>query len=122
MEDTFAKVEELSAHVKEYINNRIDSVKFSAAEKSSSVLANIIAVAIAVLVLTFFVLFGSVALAYAIAKWTGEVYWGFLIVAGIYLLFGILVWLLREKLLRLPIMNAMVQQLFKDDTDNHEEN
>ncbi len=122
MEDTFAKVEELSAHIKEYINNRVDSMKFKAAEKSSSVLANIIAVAIAVLVLTFFVLFGSVALAYAIAKWTGEVYWGFLMVAGIYLLLGVLVWLLREKLLRLPIMNAMVQQLFKEDTDHHEEN
>lgn len=122
MEDTFAKVEELSAHIKEYINNRVDSMKFKAAEKSSSVLANIIAVAIAVLVLTFFVLFGSVALAYAIAKWTGEVYWGFLMVAGIYLLLGVLVWLLREKLLRLPIMNAMVQQLFKEDADHHEEN
>jgi Putative Actinobacterial Holin-X, holin superfamily III len=122
MEETFAKVEELSGHVKEYINNRIASVKFGAAEKSSIVMANIIAVAIAAMVLSLFILFGSVALAYVLARWTGEIYWGFLIVAGIYLVIGILVWLLREKLLRLPIMNAMVQQLFKDDTEYNEEN
>jgi len=122
MEETFAKVEELSAHVKEYVNNRIASVKLGAAEKSSIVAANIIAVAIAVVILSFFVLFGSVALAYVLSKWTGEIYWGFLIVAGIYLLTGVLVWLTRGRLLRLPIMNAMVQLLFKEDTEADEEN
>ena len=35
MEDTFAKAEELAEHVKEYINNRMDSVKLNSAEKSS---------------------------------------------------------------------------------------
>jgi ABC-type uncharacterized transport system fused permease/ATPase subunit len=120
MEETFAKVEELSAHVQEYINNRIAHVKFTAAEKSSVVMANIIAVAIIALVLAFFVLFGSVALALVLGRWTGAMYGGFLIVAGIYFLAGTLVWLLRERLLRLPIMNAMVQQLFKDESDEED--
>jgi hypothetical protein len=119
MEDTFARVEDLATHVKEYVNNRIASVKLSAAEKSSKLLANIIAMAAVVMVFVFFVVFASIALAYVFAKITGEYYWGFLIVSGIYLLLGTMVWILKEKILRLPIMNAMLQHLFKDnETDN----
>ena len=43
MEKTFAKVEELVGNVKEYVNTRIESVKFNAAEKSSIVIANVVA-------------------------------------------------------------------------------
>jgi hypothetical protein len=117
MEETFTKVEELADHVKEYLNNRIASVKLSTAEKSSGLLANIIARAIVALVFVFFIAFASVAVAYVFAKFTGELYWGFLMVAGIYLLLGLLVWVFREKILRMPIMNGMLQQLFKNDDD-----
>ena len=119
MEDSFAKVEDLAVHIKEYMNNRIESVKLSAAEKSSKMLANLIAMAAVLLVFLFVIVFASIALAYALAKLTGELYWGFLIVSGIYLLLGSLIWLLKEKILRFPIMNAMLHQLFKEDeTDN----
>ncbi len=120
MEKTFAKVEEMADHVKEYVNNHINSAKISVAEKTSGILANIIAVAIVLTVFLFFIIFSSVALAFAFAKLTGEYYWGFLIVAGIYLLIGILVWALKEKLLRMPIMNSILQQLFKDEEEADE--
>ena len=67
-----------------------------------------------------FVIFSSVAVAFAFAKLTGEYYWGFLIVAGIYLLIGILVWSLKERILRMPIMNAILQQLFNEEEDSDE--
>ncbi len=118
MEKTFAKIDELGSHVKEYMNNRIDSVKLSAAEKGSKLMANMITIALSILVFGLFVLFISFALAFALAKATGELYWGFLIVSGLYLFLGTFVFLFREKLLRLPILNALLKQLFKGD---HEE-
>ena len=120
MEKTFAKVEEMADHVKEYVNNHISAVKLSVAEKTSALLANIIAVTIALLVFVMFVIFSSVAVAFAFAKLTGEYYWGFLIVAGIHLLIGILVWALKERILRMPIMNAILQQLFNEEEDSDE--
>lgn len=120
MEKTFAKVEEMAEHVKEYVNNHISSAKISVAEKTSGVLATIIAVMVSLMVFLFFIIFSSVALAFVFAKLTGEYYWGFLIVAGIYLLIGILVWSLKEKLLRMPIMNALLQQLFKEEEEADE--
>jgi energy-coupling factor transporter transmembrane protein EcfT len=121
MEQAFARIEELAAHVKEYVNNRVASVKLGAAEKSSKVVAAIIAAALVGGIFFFFLVFASIALAYALAEWTGRLYWGFLIVAGIYLLMGIIIWLAKERVLRLPIMNAMLRQLFKEETNDEED-
>ena len=117
MEETFAKVEELAAHVNEYVSNRIALIKLNTAEKSSKVLSVIIAIAIAMMVMVFFIVFASIALAYVFAKWTGELYWGFLIVAGIYLLLGLWVWVRKEKILRMRFMNTMLHQLFKEENE-----
>jgi energy-coupling factor transporter transmembrane protein EcfT len=121
MEKTFARVEELADHVKEYVNNRIASVKLSVAEKTSAVLSNIIAMIIVLTVFVFFIVFAGIALGFVFAKLTGEYYWGFLIVSGIYLLIGLLVWTLKEKLIRLPIMNAILQQLFKEEENDEQD-
>ena len=117
MEKTFAKVDELVVHVKAYMNNRIDTVKLNAAEKGSKIMANVITLVISLLVFGLCIVFASFALAFAFAKLTGELYWGFLIVAGIYLLLGFFLWILREKLLRIPILNALLKQLFKEEDE-----
>lgn len=114
MESSFSKAEELAAHIKEYLDTRIALFKISVAEKSSKLISNLVAVAFVLMVFVLFILFASIALAYAFAKLTGEYYWGFLIVAGIYLLSGMMIWMMKEKLLRMPIMNAMLKQLFKE--------
>ncbi len=120
MEDTFAKTEELARHVKEYINNRIDAVKLNAAEKSSKLAATVIAFIVVAMFFIIFMFFASTALAFVFARLTGELYWGFLIVGGIYLLLGTLVWLLKDRILQLPIMNALLRQLFNDEEDEDE--
>lgn len=120
MEKTFARVEELADTIKEYVNTRIESVKLSAAEKSSAVVANVLAGIIVAIVFLFFIVFASVALAFGLGEWIGKTWAGFLIVAGLYLLIGIIVWAARGKLIRLPLMNAMIQQLFKKDEEDED--
>jgi hypothetical protein len=120
MEKTFIKIEELAGHITEYVNNNIDTAKLKTAEKSSSLFSGITARIIVMLVFVFAILFASVALACLLAKITGALYWGFLIVSGLYLFFAIIIWSTQEKMLRLPIMNFILEQLFK--TNNNEKN
>ena len=123
MEKVFARVEELADHIKEYVNIRIDAVKLSTAEKTSKAIAGALAFVVAIQLLALFAVFASIALAYAFAEWTGKMYWGFLIVAGIYLLLGIIIWLAKEKLLHIPIMNALLRQMHtgkKEDEDEED--
>lgn len=120
MEDTFAKAEELAEHVKEYVNNRIDAVKLSTAEKSSKLASTVIASVVVGLFFFSFLFFASTALAFVLARLTGELYWGFLIVGGIYLLLGIIIWLLKGPMLQLPIMNALLRQFFNNEGEDDE--
>lgn len=114
MKETFAKVEEMADHIKEYVNNRVTTVKLKTAEKSSKILAQIIALTVVIVIFLIFIVFAGIALAYALAKLTGEFYWGFLIVAVFFLLIAWLTWITKEKLIRLPIMNAILHQLFNE--------
>ena len=120
MESTFDRVEELADHVKDYVRTKIAAVKLTAAAKTSKLVSNLIAAVVVVGVFLLFVLFASMAGAFALSAWIGKMWAGFLIVSGIYLLLGLIVWKSRERILRIPIMNSLIRQFFKE--DEHEKN
>lgn len=120
MEKAFDKVEELADNLKEYVNTRIDAVKLGAAEKSSVVIANVVAGVIAGVVFLFFLGFASVSLAMFLGDSIGKEWAGFLIVAGIYLLAAIIVWAARARIIQIPVMNALIRQLFRNDKDEED--
>lgn len=108
----FNKAEELISQLKNYINTEIELVKLTFAEKVSKIFSQFIAVLLVGVIFLFFIIFFSVALGYLLGQWLGQMWIGFLIIAVLYLLIGIITWLLREKLIRIPIMNAIIRQLF----------
>lgn len=118
MEKAFAKAEELADSIKEYVNAGIDSVKLNVAEKTSMLIANVLAAMVVAAVFLFFIIFAGIALAFGLGEWIGATWAGFLIVAGLYLLLAIVVWAARERIIRLPIMNALIKQLFSNDDED----
>ena len=120
MKNVLAGIRELGGLIKEYVNTRIDAAKLSAAEKISLIISNLVAGAIVAIVFLFFLFFASIAGAYALSDWIGKPYSGFLIVAGIYLFFGILTWKGRERMIRIPVMNNIIRQLFKSEEDEED--
>lgn len=116
MQNAIDKAEEFIDHLKEYINNRIYAVKLQAAATTSRMLSNLIATIVVAAIGLVFAIFISMAAAYALAAWTGLMWLGFLIVSGVWLVIAIVVWTARESLLRYPIMNRMLREMF-----NHEE-
>jgi energy-coupling factor transporter transmembrane protein EcfT len=118
MEKALANIEDLAIAIKEYADCKIEAVKLNVAEKSSSVLANVIAAVVVAGIFFFFIIFGSVALAIGLGILLGKMWLGFLIVAFLYLLAGFVFWKARIKFIQFPLMNAFVSQLF---TNEHEE-
>lgn len=118
MEKLFTKIENLVGSVKEYVNTRIESVKLNAAEKSSAVIANAIAGIVVAVVILFSMGLASVALSILLGQWIGKLWAGFLVVACLYLVIGLMIWVAREKWIRLPVMNALIRQLFKEDEED----
>ena len=115
MENSFDKLDDVVGNIKEYINNRIALVKIEVAEKTSGVVSSIIAFFLVIFIFLLVVIFFSVALALGIGKITGENYWGFLIVSAIYLILGLTLWKAKDRIIRIPIMNSILRQLYKEE-------
>ena len=122
MNDLFSEMEDITSQVKDYIHTGIDRIKLKTAEKTSLVVANIIAVAIVSIVFLLFLVFISVAGAYAISGWIGRPGAGFLIISIIYFLLGIIIWKGRERIIRVPVMNHILAQLFKNKDEDEKDN
>src|SRR5687768_8301540 len=118
MESIFGSFKGLKEQVKEYINTKISIAKIEFARKVSLFVSSAIAVIMSSIVFVFFALFASIAGALALSTWIGKPYSGFLIIAGFYLLVGILTWSNREKMIRKPILNSIIKEIFKNDNQN----
>jgi len=114
MEKTFAQAEELVDHIKEYVNLQVESAKLNVAEKSSAVIANMVAAIIAGVMTLFFVIFANIALPIVVGDWLGKPWAGYLIIAGINLVVGFFIWMRRKQLIQLRILNSFSRLLFKD--------
>ena len=118
MENIFAQLQHLAEEVKEYVNVRIDLVKLNVAEKASAMVADTAATVITAIIFLFFLFFASTGLALFLSAVIGKSYAGFLIVAGIYLIVGLIIWYARGRLIQMPIMNAIIRQLFANNREN----
>lgn len=121
MEGSGTGIRGLAAALKEYLNVRVDDIKLSAAEKTSLIISNLVAGAIVAIVFLFVLVFASIAGAMALSEWIGRSWSGYLIVAGLYLLIGIITWTAKERMIRIPVMNNIIQQLFKHDGSDEED-
>ncbi|MBL7728911.1 MAG: phage holin family protein [Dinghuibacter sp.] len=118
MEKAFEKAEELAGSIKDYLDTRIEIVKINTAEKTAKVISNVLAGIIVAMILFLVLMLASIALGFGLARYTGNTFTGFLAAAGIYLVIGIIVWFARVRLVRLPVMNALIRELFNNTHEN----
>ena len=121
MEETFVKVEELADNLKEYAEIRVEEAKLKIAERSSGLIANLMAGLLVRVGVVLSIMFAGLAVAIFLGEWWGRPALGFLIVSIIYLIVAWIVWTLRERFIRIPMMNSIMKHLTKkseeDDTE-----
>lgn len=120
MKNIFNRVEELTRDITDYIDTRIQHTKLVIAEKVSGLISAIITRVVLAVVFVFFLFFASFGLAWFLADWLGAAWIGFSLVAGLYLLIIGFVWIGRDRIIRIPIMNGIIRQLFKDENGMNE--
>ncbi|HXD78582.1 MAG TPA: phage holin family protein [Puia sp.] len=118
--EEFIKFENLIDHTRDYVNTRVDEAKLAVARTTSGVAARIIAGAVVGTIFLISLLFASAAAAYRLGREWGQLWLGLLAVAAFYFLLGLLIWAARERMIRVPIMNSLIHQLFKNE-ENEED-
>lgn len=94
--------------IKEYASKRIDLLKIEATEKSSLSAGVITYFVIMLVAFGFFIILFNFGIAFLIGEALGNQSYGFLIVAGFYLLIMILVMIFKKK-----IVNSVADQVIK---------
>lgn len=120
LQEEFKKVEELALHIKAYIQTEIELIKLLFAEKLSKILSNFLAIMVLIWLLLIGILFASLSLAFFIGERLGKMSTGFIIVSLIYLLLAVVIWYLRERIIRIPILNGILSQLFDSQKKSNE--
>lgn len=112
MESYTHAIKELFRQLGDYIEVNIDLLKLKAADKISRVITSIMTFFVGLLVfsLAFFVF--NIGVAFWIGEILGKIYYGFFVVAGFYTILGLIFYLLRHKLFRVPLSNKIIKNLF----------
>jgi hypothetical protein len=97
----------------EYVETSFSSIKLEAAEKSISLICSlfsIIAVCFIFIIASFF--FG-ISIALILSSYLGSTIVGFIIVGVFYLIVGLVFWIKKERLIKMPLMEFILSHLFK---------
>ncbi len=113
--------ETLSENVQDYVQTRIDLIKLKSIDKASQAITSTV-VGVAAVGLGFFILvFLSFAAAFGIGDMVEKTYVGFLAVAGFYALLLLLVYVFREKLITVPVINVALQKYYWKEEERKKE-
>ncbi|WP_339837167.1 hypothetical protein [uncultured Flavobacterium sp.] len=113
MDNIATNMEQLYQKAKEYTETSIELFRLNAIDKTADLVSSLFARLILIMVVAMFTLFINIALSFYIGKLLGEMYLGFLIVSGIYLVLSIALFLYSNKLIKLPLTNLVIAKLLK---------
>lgn len=106
-----SNVEELFYKLRDYGETRLDLFKLKSIDKASGILSSVIVTI--VLILLLFLVFGciTVGLSLLIGSFLGKAYYGFFIMAAVYIIIGLILFLGRKKYLKTPLSKVFIKEL-----------
>jgi len=107
--------EKLTDNLKEYVNTRYDLITLKLTQKAADISSQIVAVILIGVVISMFLLFINIAMAFYLSSLLSNNYAGFFIVAGFYLLLTLIFIIGKKKLIITPIRNLIVKQILQDE-------
>lgn len=104
----------LAKNAKDYVDLQLQMLKLNIVEKTSQILSLLIVIIAGTILLMAAFVYFSMMFVLWMKTLTGSLTYGFLIIAGFFLLLFILFILLRKKIIINPIIKAMSGILFKE--------
>lgn len=95
----------------DYLETRLDLLKLQAVNKSSDVTSSVVSRMIILLLVSFALFILNMGLALWVGELLGKVYLGFFVVAGFYMLVGLLLHFFRRILLKEPVSSLIIKKM-----------
>jgi fatty acid desaturase len=113
MEENSKLFESLLEKATDYGKTSFELVKLRALDKTSDVVSSFVPHAVVFIMFVSCFLFLNLGLAYWLGEILGKIFYGFFIVAGFYVLSGIVIHLFMHKWLKKVVRNYIIKLLLK---------
>ena len=113
MEDQTNIIETLLERATEYGKSGYELAKLKALDKSSDVLSTLTANSVVLIILSSFILFLNLGLAFWLGEILGRIYFGFFVVAAFYGISGILIYFFLHDWIKKVVSNKFINQVLK---------
>jgi len=95
----------------DYLETRLDLLKLQAVNKSSDVTSSVVSRMIILLMVSFAIFILNMGLALWVGELLGKVYLGFFVIAGFYMLVGLILHFFRNSLLKEPVSTMIIKKM-----------
>lgn len=106
--------EQLVEHVKQYVETRVQLAKLDTAAGVSAAVSYFVRVGVLFLTLLIVIVFAGCGAALLVGQLMGNVAYGYLIIAGAYLVAGIVFYVINHKWLKVKVTQEVLNR-FSDD-------
>jgi hypothetical protein len=113
MENKTTTIEMLFDKAEDYTKTTIELVKLNAVDTTADVLSSLLSRLAVSIVFVTFVLFVNIGLSLWLGELLGKEYYGFFIVSTAYLLLSVVLYIYKDKWLKIPISNFIIVKMFK---------
>jgi len=113
MEERKELLEDLFEKAEAYAKTNVELFKLKAADRLSVVIASLVSRLVVIVFFSFFFLMMNIGLAIWLGESMGHSYYGFFIVAGLYALIAIVLFIFRNPIIKNPIINSIISQILK---------
>lgn len=121
MEDKTTPVEVLLERAQAYFKTSIQLFKLKATEKLAEIISNLASGFVVVVILALFFVNLNIAIALLIGDFLGKAWLGFILVSGLYACIGLIVYLFRNKWIKNPISNSIIEELLMDENSKDDQ-
>jgi hypothetical protein len=111
MENSTTTIEKLIEKSEIYAKTTLELCKYEAVYKSADIFSNLAVKMAITLVVVLFLLLVNVGLALWVGQELGEVYYGFFIIAFVYLFLALLIYIFREDWVKTPVSNFIINKM-----------
>ncbi|MBU0486349.1 MAG: phage holin family protein [Bacteroidetes bacterium] len=111
MENQVKLVETLVEKAAEYGKTSYELLKLKALDKTADVVSSLIPHSVVFVFLVSFMLFFNLGLAFWLGNILGELFWGFFVVAGFYIVLGAVLHFFLHDRIKKTIFNFIIKQV-----------
>ena len=114
MKDNVTHIEMLFDKAEDYGKTTIELLKLQAVRKSADVISSLISKAVVTISVALSILILNIGVALWLGRLTGQNYYGFFIVAGVYALIALIFKIFRHTWIKIPLKNGFISKMMSN--------